>query len=167
MAEKTIIYSAYNRPKTIPHPRCTKVVMEHSLHIDEKTGIEYLVKDNPKNVYDYIQEGREETLVNNIIRRAKEGDPNALAAVKGQFIDITNAPASLLDALVTIRDAENKFSNLPLDIKNQFNNDVNQFVAKAGSKEWMDIMGYTPKPTYPEPKPMSGAEPEPAKGGEE
>lgn len=156
MDKKVKIYSAFDRPKTIPHPRCTKVVMEHSLHINEKTGEEYLVLDTERRVYDYIQEGREETLVANIVRKYKEGDANALAAMNGKFIDIMNAPTSLLDALVSIRKAEQEFDTLPLDIRTKFNNDPNQFIAGYGTNDWADKMGLIKKQPEltPEPAPV-------------
>lgn len=155
-------YSAYNRPKTIPHPTCYKVTMEHSKHIDEKTGREYLVKDRKINNYDMVQEGREETLIDNIIRKCTEGNQEILDQIQGQYIDITNHVTSLMEAQNMVLKAREDFYNMALDIRKQFDNDPNIYIAQYGSEEWNTKMGFNkvPEPT-PEPTPVPEVKGEP------
>lgn len=149
--EKISFYTAYNRPKTIPHPKCYKVTMEHSKHIDEKTGREYLVKDRKVHNYDLIQEGKEETLIDNIIRKCTEGNEEVLQQIQGQYIDITNKITSLMDAQNLVLQAKEDFNNLPLELRKRFDNDVNIYIAEFGTNEWNEKMGLNKAPK-PEPQ---------------
>lgn len=136
--------------------------MEHSKHIDEKTGREYLVKDRPVHIYDMIQEGREETLIENIVRKCQEGNEEVLDAIQGQYVDLTNHITSLMDAQNLVLKARNDFEELPLDMRKKFDNDVNVYMAEYGSETWNEKMGFNEKlDTVPVPVP------EEKKGGEE
>lgn len=136
--------------------------MEHSKHIDEKTGREYLVKDRPVHIYDIIQEGREETLIENIVRKCQEGNEEVLEAIQGQYVDLTNHITSLMDAQNLVLKARNDFEELPLDMRKKFDNDVNVYMAEFGSETWNEKMGFNEK-LDAVPVPI----PEEKKGGEE
>lgn len=109
----------------------------------KKDGRRELIKDKEVAIYDLIQASREDCEIENIIRRAVEGDYNALNQGKGVYADITGAPESIAQAQQWIIDIKQKFDELPADIKAKFENNVEIYTAQFGSKEWADKVGYT------------------------
>ena len=120
--------------------------MRHSAHIDSN-GRRYLAADKPVDVFNLIQSHKEECAIENIIRRAVEGDFYALNAAKGYFEDITNCPSSIAEAQQYIIDAKNKFEELPKDIKAKFEYNAEIYIAEMGNDPdtWLNKMGYTEK----------------------
>lgn len=118
--------------------------MRHTAHIDGN-GRRYLAADKEVAIYDLIQSNREACEIENIIRRATEGDYNALNAVNGVYTDITNCPSSIAEAQQYIINAKNEFEKLPKDIKAKFEYNPEIYIASMGgdTEGWLDKMGYT------------------------
>lgn len=57
-------------------------------------------------------------------------------------IDAINMPTNLAEFMQFQIDQRNKFDSLPVSVKEKFGNDFNQFLATAGSDEWMKKLGY-------------------------
>ena len=117
--------------------------MRHTPHID-KNGRRTLKRDKEVAIYDLIQASREQCEIENIIRRAVEGDYNALNAVNGVYSDITNCPSSIAEAQQYIINAKNEFANLPKEIKAKFEYNPEVYIAEMGgdTETWLDKMGY-------------------------
>ena len=145
MAGKALVFnSKYRGRKNLWSPTGEKVQMEHTPHMG-LDGRRKLLKDNPKPIYEIIQASREQCEIERIVRRAMQGDTNVLNAMQGQYIDITGAPKSLAQAQQIIINAKYDFEKLDTETKKKFDNNVEVFIAEAGTKEWMDKMGYTEK----------------------
>ena len=146
MASKTITFGT--KYQTRQAKRCTptgeKYQMEHTPHMG-LDGLRKLEKDNPKPIYEMIQASREQCEIERIVKRALNGDVNALNAVEGQYLDITGAPKSLAHAQQIIINAKRDFEKLDTETKKKFDNNVEVFIATAGSKDWLDKMGLTDK----------------------
>lgn len=127
-------------------PAGVKVEMRHSAHIDSN-GRRFLAADKPVDVFNLIQSHKEECAIENIIRRAVEGDFYALNAAKGYFEDITNCPSSIAEAQQYIIDAKNKFEELPKEVKAKFEYNAEMYVAEMGNDpdSWIKKMGYADK----------------------
>lgn len=125
-------------------PTGLKIQMEHRGEIDLK-GRRHLVRDVEKPIYEMIQASREQTEIERIVKRALEGDPTVLQAREGQYTDITEAPKSIAEAQQAIINAKRNFEKLDPETKKKFENNVEIFIATAGSKEWCDKMGITAK----------------------
>lgn len=123
-------------------PTGEKYQIEHTPHMG-LDGRRKLIKDNPKPIYEMIQASREQCEIERIVKRAMNGDLSVLNAMEGQYIDITGAPSSLAQAQQIIIDAKRKFEELDTETKKKFDNNVEIFIAEAGSKEWLDKMGIT------------------------
>lgn len=136
----------FNRPKEDRYYSNSgeRIETRHSAHIDTN-GRRFLAKDKPVNVYDLIQSHKEECEIENIIRRAIEGDYNALNAKDGVFMDITNCPSSIAEAQQYIINAKEEFEKLPKSIKQKFEFNPEIYIAEmAGNTQgWLDKMGYT------------------------
>ena len=124
-------------------PTGRKTEMRHRASIT-KEGVRELIKDKEVAIYDLIQSHREECEIENIIRRAVEGDYNALNAVNGVFEDITNCPASIAEAQQYIIDAKEEFEKLPKDIKAKFEYNAEMYIAELGNdpKSWLEKTGF-------------------------
>lgn len=124
-------------------PTGNKTEMRHRASIN-KEGVRELIRDKEVAIYDLIQSHREECEIENIIRRAVEGDYNALNAVNGVFEDITNCPASIAEAQQYIIDAKNEFEKLPKDIKAKFEYNAEMYIAELGNdpKSWLEKTGF-------------------------
>lgn len=132
-------YTAYNRPKTQATPSGIKEEPVYQMQIDNK-GNKNLVQTGMTNIYDIIQESLEQSKIENIIRRAREGDPYALETMNGQFIDATDLPTSLAEAQSFVIKAKNEFDQLPIEIRRQFDMSAEKYVATYGTEAWMNIM---------------------------
>lgn len=146
MAEKKLPFNTKYKPGREGRlsPTGEKIQIEHTPHMG-LDGRRKLIKDNPKPIYEMIQASREQTEIDRIVKRALQGDESVLSAVEGQYIDITGAPKSLAHAQQIIINAKNDFEKLDTETKKKFENNVEIFIATAGSKEWMDKMGLTEK----------------------
>lgn len=109
--------------------------------LDEKSGQRYLEKTGEKNLYLEIQSYKDEVSIENIIARAKIGDMSGFRNDPGNYIDVTEIPKNLIEAKKAMTNIENVWKTLPLEIKNKYNNSIETFVAKAGSKEWAKDVG--------------------------
>lgn len=88
----------------------------------------------------YIQSFKEQTDINVIIKRFELGDVSALNARSCTYGDFTNAPKTLADFLNAQITADRLFSELPVDVRNKFDNDVNKFFLGYGSPEWIETI---------------------------
>lgn len=124
-------------------PTGEKTEMRHRASID-KDGRRELIRDKEVAIYDLIQSHREECEIENIIRRAVEGDYNALNAVNGVFEDITNCPVSIAEAQQFIIDAKEEFEKLPKEVKAKFEYNAEIYIAELGNdpKSWLEKTGF-------------------------
>lgn len=123
-----------------------KIEIRHSPHMDSN-GRRFLMADKPVDVFNLIQSHKEECMIENIIRRAVEGDYNALNTMHGIYTDITNCPSSIAEAQQYIIDAKNRFNKLPKEIKAKFEYNAEMYIAELGNnpESWLEKMGYKDK----------------------
>lgn len=123
-------------------PVGAKIEMRHRGEM-KKDGKRELIKDREYPIYEIIQSHREETEIERIVKRALEGDYTALNAMNGVYADISDAPRSLAEAQAMIINAKNEFYDLPIEIREKFNQNAEEYVAEMGSQAWMDKLGIT------------------------
>jgi hypothetical protein len=86
----------------------------------------------------------EETKIENIIRRASI-DPDIAARIApnlgGGIQDFTEAPHTLAELQNIMIRAEQIWDEVPKEIKNKFDNDVDKFISSFGSVEWAKNLG--------------------------
>lgn len=107
-----------------------------------KKGEKILVKTGEFNLYEKIQEAHEETKIENVLKKVVAGD-NTVLRPDGIYMDTTEIPNNLMESQRAIQSLENTWATLPNEIKKEYNYDVSQFVADAGSENWLKTMGYT------------------------
>lgn len=124
-------YSRNNLPKTIPQPKCNKIVNEYKKEIQEN-GVAHAVVSGKTNIYEKIQASKDDCLVYNILDRFKQGDVSVLNARQGGYGDFTEAPKTLAESQQRLIDAEQYFLKLPLDVRKEFNHSVVDFLNSVG-----------------------------------
>lgn len=124
-------------------PVGAKTEIRHRASID-LNGRRTLIRDKEVAIYDLIQSHREECEIENIIRRAVEGDYNALNAVNGVFQDITNCPSSIAEAQQYIINAKNEFDKLPKEVKAKFEFNPEIYIAELNNdpESWLEKTGF-------------------------
>lgn len=105
----------------------------------DKTGHKILKQSGKTNRYEKIQSHKEETLIENILKRATL-DPSVLQQRIGQYGDFSQMPKSLAEFQNMAIGLEATFKSLPADVRSKFDNSVDKFIHDAGSKEWFDIV---------------------------
>lgn len=99
----------------------------------DKFGHQKLEQDGVENIYDKIQAYHDGCALKCILARYKEtGDVSLLNRKSGAFFDSTDMPDSLLGMYKKVNEGKEFFNNLPLEVRQQFNNDFGEFLAKGG-----------------------------------
>lgn len=120
----------------------------------DKQGRRHLEVTGTENVWMTIQAELEDSKIENIVKRVMAGDDSVLRPM-GIFEDITKIPTNLNDSMRQMQEMKNYWLGIPREIKEQFHNNVEEFIAEAGSPNWLKTMGYVkdePKKTEPEKK---------------
>ena len=127
-------------------PTGDKIELRHN-PIMHENGRRELVRNKKVSIYDLIQSHKEECEIENIIRRAVEGDYSILQKRHGQYMDITGMPSSIAEAQQFIMDMKNEFELLPKEIKAKFEYNPELYVAEMGMdiKSWLDKTGLSAK----------------------
>ena len=97
-----------------------------------------LVVSGKTNIDEYINAQRETTDMAYIITQLGLGNTDVLNQKTPNYGDFTEMPKTFAEALQMKIDAEKAFYELPLDVRNKFENDFNRFFATAGTKEWYE-----------------------------
>ena len=123
---------------------------------DDK-GNKNLVEDEEIDRDAEIQSYLEETKIENIINRAAF-DPSVAQRLTATLNeeepqDFTNMPGTLAEAQNLMIQAEQTWKKMPREIKQKFDNDVDKFIARFGTADWMEALGLNQKPVIEE-KPM-------------
>lgn len=120
----------YDTP-TRPSPAGNRIIPKYEMRM-MKNGHKYLAKTGEVNIYERIQDYKDECDAKKIVQRAKMGDPNAIARIqnaKTNYGDTTLLPKNLMEAQQMIIDGKKAFAELPKEIREKFNNDPMQFMA--------------------------------------
>lgn len=108
-------------------------------------GIISLKKAGQKNIQDEINSFERSTDLYNIISRLTPEELQLQAQMQQEFFDATGLPKTYAEALQLIIDGQNQFERLPVEVKQKFNNDFNQWFATAGTEDWFKKIGFVDK----------------------
>ena len=133
--------SAYSEKKSFETPAGREERETYGYKVN-KAGVKELVVTGMENVYDKIQEYLEETKIENVLARVIAGDTSMLRP-DGIYSDVSKMPKNLIEAYQQITELENLWNSLPVETRNAYNNNVEEFVADAGSDNWLKSMGLT------------------------
>lgn len=92
-------------------------------------GVLDLVEDGQESLYDYIQSWKDSVDINVILARYANGDVDALSKVQGAYGDFTQFPRTYAEILNRVNQGKLMFDELPLPLREKYNNDFCQFMA--------------------------------------
>lgn len=101
-----------------------------------------LIESGEVDIQDMINSHGPECDMSFILSRLANGDTSFLNGNNPMFADFHNLPSSFRDVLDIALNSERIFNMLPLEQRQQFDNDYRKFVATAGTPEWNNIMQY-------------------------
>ena len=133
------IYSYYKRPKAIPTPAGDEFLELFQEEFD-KDGKKIIVNIGKTNIYDKIQEGKENTEISHILERIALGDLSVLRSQQPQYIDATTLPKTLMEANNIVLKAKQEFEKMPKEVREKFDYSPDEYVNTMGTKEWLDKM---------------------------
>ena len=103
----------------------------YKVSVNKKTGERELVVDKEVDIYEKIQEYREEVKISNILQRYDLDMLKQLKKDEEQLIDLTNMPENLMETMQAIDSAKYAWDRQSKVIKAKFDNDFNKFIASA------------------------------------
>lgn len=115
-------------------------------------GVIELVPNGKTDVYAAIQADAEANSIPAILARFENGDPSGFDA-KALYGDFTDLPKTYAEFLQRQIDAQHVWESLDPKQRIRFDNDMNQFFATAGTKEWIDKLAGEQLREDPQPDP--------------
>lgn len=80
------------------------------------------------SIKEYINSFNDTTDIKKIFEKYQAGDISVLTRRVGEFVDSVGAPETLLDAKLMMMNGEKLYGDLPVDIKNKYDNSVDKFI---------------------------------------
>ena len=100
-----------------------------------------LVESGKDDLQEFIDSFRASTDIAFIAQRLAVGDTSVLNSRTPMFGDfVSGVPHTYAEALQLVIDGERRFNDLPLDVRNSFNNDFRRWFASAGTDSWLSAM---------------------------
>lgn len=101
--------------------------VQHGIIKDD--GSIELVVDRLEDTDEIIDSYRQSTEIYNIMARIQSGDISLLNQKQGFYGDVTEMPKTYAEMLDLMHRGEEFFNKLPASVKEEYNNDFNQFFA--------------------------------------
>lgn len=139
---KLVFKKPYENHEKIETPTGKPIKNEYGYEIDSY-GRKVLVKTGETNLYKEIQMNLESTQIENILQRTAAGDTSMLRP-DGIYADLTEMPSNLIEARASIQKLENTWNGLTQELRNKYNNSIEDFINSAGKEEWLKDMGLLP-----------------------
>lgn len=125
----------FSNPGTKTVPKYESVV--------ERDGSVRLIPAGVRQLDLEIQADRDAGDINIIVRRYAAGDMSVLSRTQGWYGDICNLPTTRQELLQTVMSAEAKFDELPLELREKFDNDWRKAFAAMDTPQFEEIVkGY-------------------------
>lgn len=107
----------------------------YSPHVMPNGEVE-LVESGKEDLQQFYNSYAESTDIHEILHRYQDGDVSALNARTPMYGDFTSMPTTLAEFMQLDIDARTLFETLPAEVRQEFDNDVGQFLAASGTDEW-------------------------------
>lgn len=134
-----MVYTMFELPPKTETPAGDHYINTYQEIINKK-GKMTLEKTGQTNVYELIQADAESCKIENIMKRAAMGDLSALQQRDATYVDATTLPKSLMEAQNLTLRLKDEFYKMPLEVRREFDNSPEQYVALMGTQEFKEIM---------------------------
>ena len=118
-------------PSKFAAPCGFRLRVKHKLVIDPD-GNRFLEESGVEDQYERIQSFKEACTIENIVSRALNGDPSALAKRQGVYIDTTLLPTDLISANEAVKRAEAIYKGLSAKQREEYGS-FRDFIGKFGT----------------------------------
>ena len=102
-------------------------------------GVIKLVPDKEIDIQEKYNSEYPATTIDNILANSSPLQNFADDGLSG--IDATKLPSTFAEFLQLQIDRKREFDRLPVEVKQKFDNDLNKFMATAGTEEWFNKLG--------------------------
>lgn len=128
-----------------------KIVAEYGL-ITSDDGSTSVGVVGEKNLDAIIQSNKDSGNIALLVAKYNAGDTDALNNVKGVYGDFRNMPTTYAQMVARLNECRQLFEALPVDIKEQFDNNPDVFWSEYGSERFNNIViGSVGQPIVDEP----------------
>ena len=93
-----------------------------------------------RNIPEFIDSFRDSCDINNIVARFNAGDVSALSRSQGAFLDVTQLPHTYAEMLNTVINAEATFNQLPLEVRERFENNYVKWLSMMDDAEQFALL---------------------------
>lgn len=132
-------YSQFSDPNDFVSCPGDKFHVLYSPIIKADGSIE-LVESGKDDIQEFIESFKDQTDMTYILQRMAAGDQSVLNQSMPLYGDFTDMPKTYAESLQLVIDKERQFMELPLDVRNKFDNDFRKWFAQSGSEEWYEKM---------------------------
>lgn len=132
-------YSMYNRPerKREKFDNQEQVVYKASY---DKNGVRSLKVDKKVNIYEKIQEFANDVSLSSIFSKYGLNVYDQLKQSEEQFVDLSNLPTNLMEAMNVIDEAKYAFDRQSKEVKQKFNNSFKEFIAASETGKLAQVL---------------------------
>lgn len=134
-----MIYNTLIKPPKTKTPSGKRYINTYQEEITKKEG-KKLVKTGETNVYTMIQADLESSKIENILHAVAMGDLNALNQREATYCDVTTMPKTLMEYQNIVIKAKDEFYKMPIEVRKEFGNDPEKYVAEMGTTEFLEKM---------------------------
>lgn len=116
----------------------------------DRTGVWHLEECGKTDIYAEIQSYADSCDINVIMARYRNGETDVLQQIQGTYGDVSNIPTNYADLMNAKLQAERLFMSLSADVREKYNNSVEQFMSEIGTKSGLEKLGVQ----FEEPAPV-------------
>ena len=124
---KQIFRSRSNYPVTIPAPSGQAKRPKLTRGVDAD-GNRTLVVSGYDDLIELVNLAAEGVTVADLIRRSERGEDTLHKDAIQSYVDLSNAPKSLLEAEMSILNARSEFEKLPLEVRQSYDNNLSKWL---------------------------------------
>ncbi len=117
----------------------TKIVADYGL-VTAEDGSSFVGVVGEKNLDAIIQSNKDTGNVALLVAKYNAGDEEALNRVRGVYGDFRNMPTTYAEMVSRLNECRIVFEALPVDIKEQFDNNPDVFWSEYGSERFNNII---------------------------
>lgn len=105
-------------------------------------GIWHLEESGESNHYLEIQSHADSCDINIIMARYANGETDVLSRMQGVYGDFTNVPTNYAEIMNQQIKAKNLFMSLASEVREKYNNSVEEFMSSFSTKEGWEAIGF-------------------------
>lgn len=92
-----------------------------------------LISTGTEDIHDTVQKAAPGNVIEDLIRRATAGDPNAIRPPVDSYVDLTHVPTDIIEAHQMLIKYKDTYNALPASVKAQYGNSFDSFVNAVGT----------------------------------